>query len=108
MKSNCTEANLRLSEIATKVGDHTEAHRYVLKALKCGSSDAGMLAMLGQASLKLGRSDEAIKAFEQAFALQPQDESTSLTLARLYQKMGRDQDAVVCYKKQIGTEAGGS
>ena len=68
------ETQLRLN----KPGDAMDSLRL---AVQDGTSDPGLLTMMGRAQIGLGNIDTALQYFEQGFAADPDDPATSLSLA---------------------------
>ncbi|HET6514378.1 MAG TPA: tetratricopeptide repeat protein [Thermodesulfovibrionales bacterium] len=54
-----------------------------------------------QSLLKLGRTDEAIKAYQQAIKLDPMNDSYHLNLGNVYFSLNRYDDAVAEYKESV-------
>ena len=54
---------------------------------------------LGNMAERLNRHDQAVRYFQKALALKPDDEEAIINLAKAYQKLGRDQDALVGYRR---------
>lgn len=102
------EGYLRLAEFAMEADDAPEAYRLAAQAAKVAPRDVAAQLCLGRASLKLGRADEASRAFEQAAVLQPTalDVPSMIALASLYRKTGREQEAIKFYKRVLDLRPG--
>eukprot|EP00930_Biecheleria_cincta_P082443 TRINITY_DN72178_c0_g1_i1.p1 TRINITY_DN72178_c0_g1~~TRINITY_DN72178_c0_g1_i1.p1 ORF type:complete len:1736 (-),score=337.57 TRINITY_DN72178_c0_g1_i1:53-5203(-) len=105
---NCVEAHAKLAEIALEADDASEAYRLALQASKLAPSDGEVQLFLGRACLRLGKESEAVRALDQAATLMPNcaDVPSTLALAGLHRKAGRDQDAIACYKRVLDLRPG--
>ena len=63
--------------------------------------DVGPLQNWAMCQVKLGRNEDAIKAYKRALAITPRFGLAWLGLGQVYESMGRKQDAENCYQKAL-------
>src|SRR5271157_2434927 len=88
--------------------DHEQAIDNYLKAMKIEDKNSDIYHSLGQAYVAAGRSDEAIRTFEQGSRLFPEESEFKDDLASVYNRIGgahfaakKYKDAIEYYKKTI-------
>ncbi|HME42382.1 MAG TPA: tetratricopeptide repeat protein [Syntrophorhabdales bacterium] len=88
--------------------DHEQAIDNYLKAMKIDDKNSDIYHSLGQAYVAAGRSDEAIRTFEQGSRLFPEESEFKDDLASVYNRIGgahfaakKYKDAIEYYKKTI-------
>jgi Flp pilus assembly protein TadD len=74
-------------------GNLAAAHGRVQEALRRDPQSADANAQLGKILFKQGKASEALKPLELAAAKKPADHETRYTLARVYQQLGRREEA---------------
>jgi len=74
-------------------GNIGEAELWLGKAMKFEPDSPAAQALLGRIRMKQGRDQEALSALESSTRRNPQDTETRYVLARLYQKLGRREEA---------------
>ena len=74
-------------------GNIAEAELWLGKAMKFEPDSPAAQALLGRIRMKQGRDQEALSALESSTRRNPQDTETRYVLARLYQKLGRRDEA---------------
>lgn len=82
-----------LAEAYEKDGNLKEARRWVEKALKIDPELPEANGLFGKILFKQGKAEEALKPLEFATAKKSDDHELRYTLARVYQQLGRREDA---------------
>jgi Flp pilus assembly protein TadD len=74
-------------------GDLSAAQQHVTTALKLDPQSAGAQGLLGKILFKQGKAAEAVKLVESGVQGRPTDQELRYLLARIYQQLGRKEDA---------------
>jgi tetratricopeptide (TPR) repeat protein len=82
-----------LASALEKDGDITSARERIEAALKLDPQSPEANGLLGKILFKQGKAADAVKPLEFAAAKKNSDQETRYTLARVYQQLGRRQDA---------------
>jgi tetratricopeptide (TPR) repeat protein len=82
-----------LADALEKDGDTESARERVGVALKLDPQSPEANGLLGRILFKQGKATEAVKPLEFAAAKKPSDHEARYTLARVYQRLGRREDA---------------
>lgn len=81
-----------------RLKDRAQAYR---EALELAPGDVELLIGLGQAQLEDGAPEEAVKALEQAHAIDPARNDVSTLLATVYGRLGRHDEALSFARDQL-------
>jgi len=85
-------------------GQHEEARKMLLQAIKIRPGDAMLHGSLGAAYLGLGRADDAVASYARAAALEPANTFVLLGLAEALRGLGRLEDMVHAYRRALECE----
>lgn len=89
-----TMARAYLGDVHTVQADYAKAEPELRKALEGSSTSAMVHRDLGIVYAATARSELAVKELQQAIALDPEDVAAHWRIARLYQSMGKKNEAV--------------
>jgi tetratricopeptide (TPR) repeat protein len=81
-----------------KAGQYAEAMTVYENAQRQGISNGRLLARMGDLSLRDGKRDQAIAAYEKAAQLNPTDTGSQVNLATAYMEEGKTADAERCFR----------
>jgi len=82
-----------LADSLEKDGNANSARERIEAALKLDPQSPEANGLLGKILFKQGKAAEAVKPLEFAAAKNPADQETRYTLARVYQQLGRREEA---------------
>lgn len=100
------EAHRRMAELLLTGGATQEAAEELMAILKKDPNDAAAIGILGTAYASAGDAAAGTKLLERAFQLNPADAPVAITLAELYNRANRPEDARHVLL-QSGTRSGG-
>ena len=81
------------ADLLIKLGDYQRAFDLAVEAAQRNPDEARNFFLAGKALVQLGRSDLAVRWFEQAIALNADYPEPHYVLSQAYRKLGRDADA---------------
>lgn len=79
--------------VSETAGDVEAAEKYLVRATKLAPESPDVLALKGRILFKKGKAAEAVEPLEKSVAAKPDDPDRRLVLARVYQQLGRKDDA---------------
>src|SRR5262245_11473558 len=95
------EVLFRYAQFLTFFGLKARALEFVELALRADPRHQRAWTFLGFLSAELGRSDAAVRAFEQAIALKPSDAGSSFNLGFVLQRAGRHAEAAERFARTV-------
>jgi tetratricopeptide (TPR) repeat protein len=78
---------------------YSDGETEIERGLELGYQDANTFTSLGMARTELGRSQQAIEAYQEALKLDPHFAAANLNLALEYRRLGDSADALRYYRK---------
>lgn len=88
--------------LASKQGNHNEALRVTLKALRLDPGDFLLHNNIGSCLSSMGLYDQAATAYETALRLQPQHLESHINYAYALANAGRNEQAIAQYEETVG------
>jgi predicted TPR repeat methyltransferase len=91
----------QLAVIAFSRGDFSVATEFFAKSIDYGFVSVETYTNLASSLRKVGRTDEAVSAFNMAISIDANFATTHLNLGNLFKDTGKIDDAVTCYKTAL-------
>jgi tetratricopeptide (TPR) repeat protein len=90
---------LQLGEHCLEIGDYKAALEALTKAKQLNATTPDVFLLEAKVQEAQGRLQSALVLYQEALGLAPHDRTTRVSLARLYEKLGRSHDALIIYRE---------